>query len=53
MTYPAGTAQMTAKSLKNTLKLVRVFESRGRDMSDWKGLVILWRRMAAKINAAA
>ena len=30
-----------------------VFERRGLDMSDWKGLVVFWRRMTAKINAAA
>ena len=30
-----------------------VFERRGLDMSDLKGLVIFWRRMTAKINTAA
>ena len=55
MTYPAGTAQMTAKSLKNTLKLVRVACLRGGVWTclTGKGLVIFWRRMTAKINAAA
>ena len=30
-----------------------MFERRGLDMSDWKGVVIFWRRMSAKINAAS
>ena len=30
-----------------------VFERGGLDMSDWKGVVIFWRRMTAKINVAA
>ena len=30
-----------------------VFERRGLDISDWKGLVIFWTKMTAKINAAS